>query len=255
MSGGTVKVNEKNVMIITKIFKEKIDSYNLDTDKIIIKKHKFSKVFGGTLNLECIKGKKSSQYQFVYQQKDQEMVKVLIQLIEEAKLPNGIIARAQGRDDILDLLENKIVIRRARKFSSPHGNSGDKEILLTSITAVQLWQHHITSDGYIQFSILGGIESAKRDWRDIFSDSVFDSFFDENTVVFKGNQASDFVSIKELILNKIENRDIEKIQINNVANKNNIDDIEYLQKLSELKDKNIITEEEFNIKKKEILGL
>lgn len=255
MSGGTVEIEDKKIKIITKIFKEKVNIYNLELDKIIITKNKFNKILGGNLNIECIKDKRISRYQFVYQKRNYEDVKKFINLIEQSNLPKGIIARAQGKYGILDLLENRIVIRRPNKFLSIHGNVGDKEILLSSITAVQLWEHNVTSDGYIQFSILGGVESAKKGIMDIFKDSHMDAFYDENTIIFNAKEAEDFKKIKELILNKIENRDNKSFESCNIKEKNNINDIEYLQKLAELRDNNIITKEEFELKKKEILGL
>lgn len=262
-NGGKVQVNGRELIITTKVFKEKINIFNLDTDKIILKKSKIYGKFnslGGILDIECIKLGKVYRYNMIYKKEFCRDVLILKELISNSSLPKGIIATVQGRTDSIELFDNKIVIKRKQKFMSVHNSSGDKEIFLSSIKAVQFFAPNNIQDGYIQFSILGGVESGKRDLiSGAFSSPLLDAMYDENSVVFKGKQVESFRKIKDLILSEIDKRETQRnnnvITIKQNIDGNKIDEIEYIKKLAELRDRSIITEEEFSAKKKKVLGI
>ena len=113
---------------------------------------------------------------------------------------------------------------------------GDKTIPYSSIIAVQLKKAGLTA-GYIQLTLKGGSEAKA---------GLFQSVKDENTINFYNNKNKDFEEAKRLIE--------EKISAGNVQ-PNKKSELDELEKLAELKEKGIITEEEFNAKKKSILGL
>jgi len=69
---------------------------------------------------------------------------------------------------------------------------------------------------------------------------LFQSVKDENTINFYNNKNKDFEEAKRLIEEKISAGDVQS----------NKSDLGELEKLAELKEKGIITEEEFNAKKK-----
>jgi hypothetical protein len=78
--------------------------------------------------------------------------------------------------------------------------------------------------------------------------SALSAVNDENTLIFTNNQKEDFIKAKQLIdelmsnIDKSENKSNQQISI-----------ADELKKFSELKDQGIISEDEFNNKKKELL--
>ncbi len=103
---------------------------------------------------------------------------------------------AEGYNAKLHLFKNKIRIERAKGLMnlSIHGLKGDKEIFIKFITAIQLKRASSFTNGYLQFTLMGGKESLG---------GLFSAVQDENTVVFKKNQEEDFIKIKGLIEDKI----------------------------------------------------
>jgi len=143
----------------------------------------------------------------------------------------------KGHNGTLILTDTGVIIKRGIKGFLLGGGMlrGDKTIPYSSIIAVQLKKAGLTA-GYIQLTLKGGSESKA---------GLFQSVKDENTINFYNNKNKDFEEAKRLIA--------EKISAGNVQfNKSELDELE---KLAKLKEKGIITEEEFNAKKKSILGL
>jgi hypothetical protein len=114
---------------------------------------------------------------------------------------------------------------------------GNKDILIKEISSIQFKKVSWTINGYIQFTFRGGQENKGGFW---------DANKDENTITFVKRQEPAFIKIKEAIEEKMSS--IEK-------GETKTSDLDQLEKLAELKEKGIITEEEFNAKKKQILGL
>lgn len=149
-----------------------------------------------------------------------------------------IIKRAEGTNGQLVLLDNKIRIERKGSTAFwTQGLKGDKEIFIRNISSIQLKKCGTFTAGFIQFSFIGGTESKK---------GLFAAVEDENTVMFNNNTQDDFIKIKQLIEDKMS-------ELSDSSHpRSNLDELE---KLAELKEKGIITEEEFSAKKKQILGL
>ncbi|MCX5921162.1 MAG: SHOCT domain-containing protein [Candidatus Melainabacteria bacterium] len=146
--------------------------------------------------------------------------------------------KADGVNGQIEIKDNKIIIsRRGINAFLVYGFSGEKEILIDNITAVQYKQVGWFSNGYIQFTFKGCLE-AKR--------GIREAARDENSIVFKSSQEKKFQYIKDEI-NK-------RIQSNNQPIKT-ISNLDELEKLAHLRDKGIVTEEEFNLKKKELLNI
>jgi hypothetical protein len=131
----------------------------------------------------------------------------------------------------------KIIRKGVMAFLS-QGLKGDKEILLSQVSSVQLKRAGLLTNGYIQFAFAGGRE-AKR--------GIFEATQDENTVMFKASQQAAFLAIRS---------EIERLQRSGTrpaeAERVNLGDIE---KLGVLRDKGLITQAEFDAKKRQILGL
>lgn len=138
----------------------------------------------------------------------------------------------------LELLENKIRIKRKGALALvTHGLKGDKEILINQISSIQFKNAGALTNGYIQFAFLGGREA---------KGGILQAGQDENTIMFTKAQQSNFEEIKSMIEKRMAEPE------GRGTARSEIDDLE---KLAELKEKGIISEEEFNAKKKQILGL
>lgn len=138
------------------------------------------------------------------------------------------------------------VIRISRKgFTNLvlQGLKGEKTIPIQNITAIQLKKHGFTT-GYIQFSQHGMMESKK---------GVNDAIKDENTVLFS-NQADyeQALELKEYI-EGVQAQLTQPATTTVIASK--ASEADELLKFKQLLDAGVITQDEFDTKKKQILGL
>lgn len=149
-----------------------------------------------------------------------------------------VLMEAKGLNGQLQLLETKVRITRKGFWAfSYQGLKGDKEINIKNISSIQFKRAGKIGTGYIQFTFFGGQET---------KGGVWNAYHDENTVVFDTKHQSAFEKIKEIVDEKMSSKE---------KGETKISDLNQLEKLAELKEKGIITEEEFNAKKKQILGL
>ncbi|MFD1446122.1 DUF4429 domain-containing protein [Oceanobacillus profundus] len=116
------------------------------------------------------------------------------------------------------------------------GSKGEKSIPIKSITAIQIKEPRLTT-GYIQFAYSGASES---------KGGVLDAVKDENTITFLKKELDQAIELKNL-LETLQNED------NSVMTKSS--DAEELIKYKQLLDDGILTQDEFDAKKKQILGL
>ncbi|MBR3120658.1 DUF4429 domain-containing protein [Oceanobacillus profundus] len=116
------------------------------------------------------------------------------------------------------------------------GSKGEKSIPIKSITAIQIKEPRLTT-GYIQFAYSGASES---------KGGVLDAVKDENTITFLKKELDQAIELKNL-LETLQNED------NSVITKSS--DAEELIKYKQLLDDGILTQDEFDAKKKQILGL
>lgn len=152
------------------------------------------------------------------------------------------LKKAKGVGGQLTLYEDRVVISRKGGLAKlSHGLKGEKEILITSITTIQLKNPGAFTNGYIQFGILGGNESLG---------GIIEATKDENSVVFTKKHQDDFLFIKEKVfeLKKTLDQSLTGVTI---AEKS---DAEKIAEFAGLRDQGIITEDEFQSKKKELLG-
>jgi len=146
--------------------------------------------------------------------------------------------QAKGVNGQIELFANKVRIRRKGVLGFlTQGLKGDKEIMISSITSVQFKKAGMLTNGYIQFAFMGGKEA---------KGGIFQATQDENTVMFNTKQQPDFERIKEEVEKRIQAKTIPS---------NASSDADEIAKLADLRDKGILTEEEFQQKKKQILGL
>lgn len=263
LTNGSISL-ENNILTINAqaqntLFRKK-DYYNINTAKFDIIKFvppgKF--LSPGLIKVNCIRNNISTTYNLgfpVSNKKSIDAMNFLMDIFKGNYIPDNNILTFVGDNGIIDLYNTKLVIKRDESRLSTlvlHGIKGDKEILLSSITAIQLKTSNVkpkakpsTINGYIQFTILGGNESRS---------GFLEAAVDENTVTFTNAFMEDFKQLKELIYKNQETIKNNSILLNNSSN-TQYDNLNAIEKLGELKDKNYITDEEFELKKKQLLGL
>lgn len=119
-----------------------------------------------------------------------------------------------------------------------HGLDGEKTIDINNLTGIQVKKAGFTS-GYIQFIFMGSQESKK---------GVFAATQDENTVMFVKKEQKMADEIKEYIEGFLANKGKSQVAAT-------ISGADEILKYKELLDQGIITEEEFQEKKKQLLGI
>lgn len=197
--------------------------------------------------------------EFIFYRKDQATVEGVLTRLQESCVIKRYNGHAQDNMEVAQLDEAKYTLKNnvgdtllvfetylilkhkgALNFIA-QGFKGDKRIMFQNITAIEFRKSVGFTSGYIQFTIPGGRESLR---------GTAAAAGDENSIVFSPMQNDD----AETIVNYIEQRRTELAQpAATVVQPNSSAD--ELRKFKELCDDGIITEEEFNKKKAEILGL
>lgn len=120
------------------------------------------------------------------------------------------------------------------------GITGTKQLPFASMTAVQFKPAGMLS-GYIQFSVLGGNEA---------KGGVFQAAGDENTIMFTKKEQDEANRLKELVEGKIREAQMSKSSpMQNVKSP-----AEQILEFKKLLDMGVITQEEFDLKKAQLLG-
>lgn len=143
----------------------------------------------------------------------------------------------------LELDEDYVIIKRKGVMSfMSQGLKGDKRIPYENITAVQFKTANWVTNGYIQFSMLGAIDSKA---------GIMNATKDENTIMFTKGQQKDMENLKAKIEAKI--KELKNKNSNTVVQE--VSGADEILKFKELMDQGIISNEQFELKKNEILGL
>ena len=149
---------------------------------------------------------------------------------------------ARGSNGELELRSDRLVIRRRGALSLvTHGLQGEKEIYLHRITSIQFKAGGTFTKGYIQFAFEGGHE-AKR--------GIFEATGDENTVFFTAAQQPDFIAIKNAIDQRLAALRAPSPPPTAMVG----GAIESLERLAELRARGLLTDEEFALAKRKLLG-
>lgn len=141
--------------------------------------------------------------------------------------------------DGLKVYEDRIVISHSGVLNFfAMGIKGDKTIYYNDLTAVQFKKAGWTA-GHIQFSLLGGRESVG---------GILAASSDENTITINSDENDTAEKMVAYIQEKIKEARQPKATISTSS-------ADEIIKLKNLADMGIITQEEFDAKKKQILGL
>ena len=150
----------------------------------------------------------------------------------------------KGVNGQIELHNDRVIIKRKGVMSKlTQGLKGEKSILVSRISSVQFKEATSFTNGYIQFGFSGGEESKS---------GLFDATKDENTVMFRKSQQREFERLRDKIDQLIGSANTPS---QTPKTKNSTSNLDELEKLSHLKEKGIITEEEFKKKKKQLLGI
>lgn len=151
-----------------------------------------------------------------------------------------MLLELNGVNGQLELYEDKVIIKRRGALAkmTQGFTKGDKTIYLNQISGIQFKPGGNLVNGYMQFTMPGGNEKTK---------GAFDAAKDENSVMFRKADNNLAMEIKD----KIEQ--LQQQKNNNQGSSMSVAD--EIKKFKELLDSGIITEDEFNQKKKQLLGL
>lgn len=142
---------------------------------------------------------------------------------------------------LITLTPDTITISRKGMLNTlNHGLKGEKTIQIRNITAVQIKKPGLSS-GYIQFSLSGGNES---------KGALYSAATDENTVMF----TKKFWDQMQMVKTFVEDRQAEYNRPA-AATVNSVTEADQILAYKNLLDQGIINEVEFELKKKQILGL
>lgn len=121
------------------------------------------------------------------------------------------------------------------------GNTGGKRIDISDITSIQFKEPSGASVGFIQISYPGSIDR---------KDGVIGAVNDENTIIIDNNNLAKAKEVVKYIETKREN-----LKSSNPSFSQNISSADEIAKYKKLLDEGVITQEEFDAKKKQLLGL
>ncbi len=150
----------------------------------------------------------------------------------------------EGHNGSIQLHEDRVCIKHSGVFGFlTQGFSGTKEILLENITSVDFREPTIFAAGFLRV-LFPGAEHA--------SGGAEGLARDENTVLFRGGHSEQFRKMKALIDEKVKAIRVSRSQSAVAQQASSADE---LMKFASLMEKGIITREEFEAKKKQLLGL
>lgn len=141
---------------------------------------------------------------------------------------------------------NTIILKNIGKILEFDGNivkikqrltKAEKSIAINDIISVQLKKPSLIDAGYIYFQTIGGVDNRIKMAKDLEND--------ENSFFIGKKQYNDALKIKEMVEQAKRARN----------NNQNISAADEILKYKQLQEQGIITEQEFNEKKKQLLGL
>lgn len=148
------------------------------------------------------------------------------------------LVMAKGVNGQIELYEDRVLIRRKGVMAFvTQGIKGDKSINVSSITSVQFKEAGLLR-GYIQFGFIGGAEA---------KGGIIQGGVDENTVMFVKKEQPDFEKIRNFVQSRIQNSGV-------TSASSTSSDADQLEKFANLRDRGILSEEEFQAQKNKILG-
>lgn len=153
----------------------------------------------------------------------------------------GSVYRLTGTNARVIVYEDRVDIERTGFWNKlSYGFSGTKSIPMSSITSIQYKAGGGILNGFLQFGVLGGKER---------NSGLSGAASDENSVVFPKDKNEKAAKIRAFVEKKIAERSspVQSAGIVSAADE--------VLKLKQLLDAEIITADEFEAKKKQLLGV
>lgn len=171
------------------------------------------------------------------------------QLLLESLKADGMLYYEGVRGRKIKVYEDRVqIITTVTAGSILAGNAtdGEKTIFYADCVGVQFKEAGLTL-GYIQLETSGGS----------LMNNKTNNFFNENTFTYDPSVATneEMRNLAALIRDKVSEYKSKGNQNSGVQGKPLVDPVEEIKRYKELLDMDIITEEEFKMKKKELLGL
>lgn len=149
----------------------------------------------------------------------------------------------KGTTGIVLLYPNKFTIKRKGLLSAVlYGGKGDMTYRIDSIQGI-IFKEATLRDGYFQPSLIAAAAASGGYGR---------AMYDENTVSFNRRQQPEFEKLRDIIEERVYARQATEPSTIVQMPSSVADEIE---KLAALRDKGILTTEEFEARKKQVLGI
>jgi Short C-terminal domain/Domain of unknown function (DUF4429) len=146
---------------------------------------------------------------------------------------------AKGHNGQVRIEGDWLIIERKGLGRIGH-SKGDKRLALSQIVAVKMRPAGRIANGFIHFSTPG---------RDELKGGLNEATKDDNSVIFTRKQQTDFDTLRDHVENYIAARSSAP------ASAMAPDPAEQIRKFAQLRDEGILSEEEFQAKKAELLGI
>ena len=249
MAGGKVTLNDDGTLFVKVLFTKETFAIS-DISELSFKE--CSKLINGSISIRAGSGEK---HEIVFNKKSQDEFRELYNFLCEktgrsTAIGKEALEEEENANPNLFIFENGKVrvlldgtfIRITRSGIlnvALHGLDGTKSINIANITAVQLKAPGVTS-GYLQFTLMGGKES---------QGGVLAAMSDENTVAVFTGELEKAEKVKDYIESILSKQGAPSAPVVQTSPADEI------RKYKQLLDDGIITQEEFDTKKKELLGL
>lgn len=226
----------------------KDDFYPYNEIKKFKKQTEASIFSNGVINVVLANGKFIN---LVYEKKDKERANIafdfaknIVDANDVASKPGVIYSLNGARGRHMDVYDDRVCISTEVTLGSLFtGNvtDGSKEIYYSDVISVQAKEPSLTL-GYIQ------LETAS-----VMMNNGGDNFFNENTFTYNESDLPN--GLADEVVNFIKNKVSEHKASKNAPVVAQLSSADELKKFKELLDLQIITQEEFDAKKKELLGI
>lgn len=159
-------------------------------------------------------------------------------------MPEPLIS-ALGVNGQIELFRDHLVIKRKGVMGFiTQGLKGDKEIRISSISSVQMKAPGALTNGYIQFAFHGGQEA---------KGALFQSVSDENSVLFKAEQAAAFRALASAVRARLDEL-LSPAAPPATPAPGGASLADEIRKLAGLRDEGLLTDEEFQEQKRKLLA-
>lgn len=150
-----------------------------------------------------------------------------------------MLMELKGVNGQLELYQDKVILKRKGAVAKLTQGffKGDKTIYIKQITGIQVKPGSAFTNGYIQFTISGGNESTR---------GILKATQDENSLMFEKKNNDLVAEIK---------MKIEEIMGSNETKNYSSSSADEILKYKELLDMGVITKDDFEAKKKQLLNI